>query len=220
NQLTEIPAEIGYLKNLTSLSVGNNRLTSLPDTIGLLTKLVELKANDNLLTSIPVTIAALTKLTTLSLEQNQISSLPPEIVALKSLVSIDVSHNPLDYLPAEIGRLKELRRIGCTDCPMVAIPSSGPPVLPSLKELAARTIVRLQLPILSITQPEIKDYLASAHQCSFCGGPYFETYTTHVRIVDRSGVALPLQYRLCVKHWANDQERIASLFGPRPRTAP
>ncbi|KAJ8330099.1 hypothetical protein BDV3_002682 [Batrachochytrium dendrobatidis] len=220
NRLTSIPAEIGYLKNLVILSLAHNNLTELPDTIGLLTKLVQLKANNNALASIPEAICKLSKLETLQLECNEITHVPNKIGALSNLVTIDLSNNPLELLPAEVGRLKMLRRIGTSNCPLSTTSKTGDAVLPSLKELAARTIVRFQLPILSITQPELKDYLASAQECSCCGGPYFDTYTTHVRMVERSRTSLPLEYRLCTRHWSNDADRIKSLFAPLPATAP
>ncbi|KAL2919651.1 hypothetical protein HK105_200565 [Polyrhizophydium stewartii] len=220
NNLTEIPAEIGYLKNLTMLSVAFNNLTSLPDTIGLLPKLVELRANNNQLSSLPGSIGGLSKLAVLHLESNRLRHLPTQVGVLENLVTIDVSSNPISALPAELARIKGLRQILAHDCPLDAEPSVGDQVLPSLKELAARTIVRLQLPILSITQPEIKDYLASAHECSFCAGPYFDSFTPFVRIVDRNRTALPLEYRLCIRHWSEDQDRLRALFAPRPATAP
>ncbi|KAH6561546.1 hypothetical protein BASA50_009541 [Batrachochytrium salamandrivorans] len=220
NRLTSIPAEIGYLKNLVVLSIAHNNLTTLPDTIGLLPKLVQLKANNNQLTCIPEAIYKLSKLEVLQLESNQITSLSNRIGTLTNLVTIDLSNNPIEVLPAELGRLKMLRRIGTSNCPLFTLGRTGDAVLPSLKELAARIIVRFQLPILSITQPELKDYLASANECSFCAGPYFETYTTHVRLVERSRASLPLQYRLCTKHWSNDADRIRVLFAPLPPTAP
>ncbi|TPX59940.1 hypothetical protein PhCBS80983_g02126 [Powellomyces hirtus] len=221
NSLTEIPPEIGHLKNLTNLHVSSNKLTSLPDTIGYLTKLVELLAADNQLTSVPASIGSLRKLTTLDLKKNQISVLPPELGQIKSLITLDVSKNPIAHIPAELNRLKFLRKIGLEDCPLVtefAVQETFSP--PSLKELAARVIVRQQLPILEITHSELKGYLASAKQCTFCAGPYFDAVYVRGRIVDRSEVAVPLEYRLCTPHWNTDEERLTALFCPLPDTAP
>ncbi|KAJ3277499.1 Leucine-rich repeat-containing protein 63 [Borealophlyctis nickersoniae] len=223
NDLAEIPAEIGYMKNLTSLVVSRNKLTTLPDTIGYLTKLVELKASHNQISFLPSSIGTLRKLTTLSLEQNQLTSLPPELGQVKSLVSLDVSDNPIPMIPSEVGRLKFLRRLRVENCPLltefVVEPTNSPP---SLKELAARVIVRQQLPILEITQEDVKSYLASAHACSFCGGPYFDHYTSRGKMVERTseGPKVPMEYRLCVPHWNTDDERVALMFCPLPGTAP
>ncbi|KAJ3149380.1 hypothetical protein HDU89_003742 [Geranomyces variabilis] len=221
NSITVIPPEIGHLKNLTSLHVSSNKLTSLPDTIGYLTRLVELQAADNLLTSLPASIGSLRKLTTLDLKKNQITVLPPELGQLKSLATLDVSNNPISYVPAELNRLKFLRKITLENCPLATefvVQTTFSP--PSLKELAARVIVRQQLPILEVTHSELKTYLASARQCTFCAGPYFEAVYVRGRIVERNEVGVPIEYRLCSPHWNNDEERLAALFCPLPDTAP
>ncbi|KAJ3162338.1 hypothetical protein HDU86_004818 [Geranomyces michiganensis] len=221
NSITVIPPEIGHLKNLTSLHVSSNKLTSLPDTIGYLTRLVELQAADNLLTSLPTSIGSLRKLTTLDIKKNQIKVLPPELGQIKSLVTLDVSNNPISHVPAELNRLKFLRKITLAECPLATefvVQSTFSP--PSLKELAARVIVRQQLPILEVTHSELKTYLASARQCTFCAGPYFEAVYVRGRIVERNEVGVPIEYRLCSPHWNTDEERLAALFCPLPDTAP
>ncbi|KAJ3092752.1 Leucine-rich repeat-containing protein 63 [Quaeritorhiza haematococci] len=221
NELTSIPPEIGHMKNLTTLSVAKNRLTSLPDTIGYLTKLVELKASENQLKTIPATIGTLKKLTTLSLEHNQITELPQEIGSLKTLISLDLSHNPITVLPAELGRLKFLRKLRLEECSLISefeVETTYTP--PSLKELAARVIVRQQLPILKDTQDDLKAYLASAHACSFCGGPYFSSFTRRNKMMEKNDAKVPLEYRLCIPHWNTEQERVSLLFCPLPETAP
>ncbi|KAI9095225.1 hypothetical protein DFS34DRAFT_627120 [Phlyctochytrium arcticum] len=209
------------MKNLTNLSIASNRLTSLPDTIGFLTKLVELKASDNLLDTIPASISKLQKLTTLYLDSNRITYLPSEIGQVKLLATLDLSKNPLQVVPAELNRLKFLRTLTLKRCPLkrdfAVDPTRSPP---TLKELAARVIVRQQLPILEITQDEVKSYLASAHTCTFCGGPYFEEVTIRGRIVERGDHRVPLEYRLCAPHWSTDNERLALLFCPLPNSAP
>ena len=56
NQLTELPAEIGKLTNLTELYLHANQLTELPAEIGKLTNLKRLDISDNKLTSLPAGI--------------------------------------------------------------------------------------------------------------------------------------------------------------------
>ncbi|TPX43064.1 hypothetical protein SeLEV6574_g05260 [Synchytrium endobioticum] len=222
NELTSIPAEIGYMKNLMVLSVAKNKLNSLPETIGYLTRLVELRASENQIASIPSTIGSLTKLTTLSLEVNKITNLPQEIGQLRNLINLDLSDNPLSILPAEIGRLKYLRKLRLDNCPLLAeisVDTSYNP--PSLKELTARVIVRNQLPILHVMHDALKQYLASVRTCSFCGGPYFDSYVVRGKLIDRNESKVPLEYRLCVPHWTTEQDRILQLFAcPPPPTAP
>ncbi|KAF0415885.1 L domain-like protein [Gigaspora margarita] len=221
NELTEIPAEIGYMKNLTTLDVSKNRLDFIPDTIGFLYKLQELKLSNNQLTLIPSSVGSLKKLGTLLLDDNKIIELPPEIGQIKTLVHLDVRDNPLTVLPAELGRLQQLRKLRTDGCPLktefVHQLTHSPP---TLMELAARTIVRLQVPILEDTTDHIKDYLASAKKCSFCGGPYFESYTKRGKIIDKNEQHIPLEYRLCYPHWNTEQERVSLLFCALPDTAP
>lgn len=71
NCLTEVPAEMGSLRSLTSLSLCDNQLHS-----------------------IPPTFINLRKLRSLSLHHNQLSTLPPEIVGL-NLVELSLRDNPL-----------------------------------------------------------------------------------------------------------------------------
>lgn len=196
------------MQNLQILSVARNRLIELPETIGYLAKLVELRAADNALKTLPASLGMLKKLATLSVENNQLESLPVEIGGAIALVNLDSSGNPLRILPAELSRLKFLRKLRLEDCPLATdfeYPTSNP--CPSLKELAARVIVRNQLPILQDTQEELKSYLASARSCSFCGGPYFESSVKRGKFIEKNEYRVPLEYSLCVAHWTTEQER-------------
>jgi len=92
--------------------------------------------------------------------------------------------------------------------------------IPSLKELAARVIVREQLQILNTTSQSCIAYLSSASQCSFCQGPYFDTFHRRFRFIEKNDVDIPLEYRLCVSHWVTEEERITQIFCPTPETAP
>ena len=69
--MTEIPADVGQLWELTSLVLC-----------------------DNLLQSLPSTLKNLHKLRSLSLHNNQLSTLPTEIVSL-NLVELSLRNNPL-----------------------------------------------------------------------------------------------------------------------------
>lgn len=219
--MVEIPAEIGYMKNLQTLDVSKNRLEFIPDTIGFLHKLVELKLSDNNLTSIPSSIGSLKKLGTLLLDNNKITEIPPEISQIKTLVNLDVRENPITVLPAELGRLQYLRKLRTDGCPLTTeFVHQLVHTPPTLMELAARTIVRHQIPILENTTQHIKDYLASAKKCSFCGGPYFESYVKRGKIIDKNDHHIPLEYRLCSPHWNTEKERVSLLFCALPDTAP
>src|SRR5690606_31772996 len=118
-----------------------------------------LKLSDNQLVSLPSTIGYLTKLATLTLNNNKIIELPPEIGQIKSLVNLDLADNPIKVLPAELGRLRYLRKLCLDGCPLVKkFVHEHVHSPPSLFELAARTIVRQQLPIVNSLQQDIKCY--------------------------------------------------------------
>lgn len=71
NCLTEIPADIGYLGNLSALSLCDNQLQTLPPTL-----------------------LNLQRLKSLALHNNLIAVLPPQIIAL-DLVELSLRNNPL-----------------------------------------------------------------------------------------------------------------------------
>ena len=100
--LTELPAEVFQLTNLTSLDLFGNELSSLPPEIVQLTNLTNLHLFFNQFSSLPTEIFQLTNLTELYLSGNQLSSLPPEIVQLSKLKMLWVDDNPLVSPPIEI----------------------------------------------------------------------------------------------------------------------
>jgi len=79
NQLSELPAEIGQLVNLTTLDLSRNQLSELPIEIGQLVNLTTLHLSGNKLSVLPVEVTQLVNLTTLDLEENPLKSPPLEI---------------------------------------------------------------------------------------------------------------------------------------------
>ncbi|KAF8924509.1 hypothetical protein BGZ58_001720, partial [Dissophora ornata] len=221
NELSRIPAEIGFLRNLTLLDLSKNRLTHLPESIIHLTKLVELKLSMNQLTSIPAGIGGLTKLAVLSLDNNLLESIPSQIGLIKGLVNLDLSDNPITVLPAEVGKLQFLRRLKLERCPLVEEFSHSPlHSPPTLLELAARVIVRHDVPMPTMLLPHLKNYIKSARPCTFCDGPYIDSYVKRGKIIEKNEVHIPLEYTLCQPHWNTELERIKLLFCKRPITSP
>ncbi|KAG0012221.1 hypothetical protein BGZ80_000114 [Entomortierella chlamydospora] len=216
-----IPAEIGFLRNLTLLDLSKNNLTNLPETITYLTKLVDLKLSCNQLESIPAGIGGLTKLAALSLDNNKLESIPPQIGLIKGLVSLDLSENPITVLPAEVGKLQFLRRLKLDQCPLIEEFSHSPlHSPPTLLELAARVIVRHDVPVPPMIVPHLKEYIKSAGTCSFCDGPYFDSWVKRGKMIEKNDIIIPLEYTLCQPHWNTEQERIKLLFCKRPITSP
>ncbi|KAJ3256932.1 hypothetical protein HK103_005050 [Boothiomyces macroporosus] len=221
NSLTEIPDSIGYMRNLTNLSLANNKIVALPDTLGYLEKLTELTVSNNELVYIPCSIGLLKNLTTLSLQRNRLKELPAEIGKLKKLEMIDVSNNPLEVLPAETSRIFSLKLVRTNECPLLdTVPLPQPPKVLSLKEITARYIVRNQIPVNYLVHDQLQKYLTSSHECTFCKGPYFEQYESRIRIITRNNKPIPIESRLCIDHYDNELKRIEKLFSTVPATAP
>ncbi len=138
NQLTALPPEIGQLTQLEELDVGGNQLSSLPPEIGQLTQLKGLYVSSNQLTALPPEIGQLTQLEELNVDGNMLTALPPEIGQLAQLKELDVEGNQLTSLPPEIGLLADGLRGIDTDHDDPAQPRldlSGNPLKPPLDEL-------------------------------------------------------------------------------------
>ena len=73
NKLTELPAEIGDLKELRVLSVRDNQLVALPTSIQRMTILEELYLHENKLTELPAEIGDLRELRELSVGHNPLT---------------------------------------------------------------------------------------------------------------------------------------------------
>ena len=138
------------------------------------------------------------------------------------MVTLDVRSNQLVSVPAEICNIKTLQKILLNNCPLIyssCVPSLTKEI-PSLKELASRIIIRRNIPISENLSDELKFYLGSVHQCSFCHGPYFETYEKRNQLIRRNEINIPLEYRLCISHWTSEEERIKVFFSKLPYTSP
>ena len=120
--ITELPPEIGKLKNLRILVLSFNRLTKLPSEIGKLVNLQELDVRANKLVILPSEIGELVKLQNLYLSNNELITLTPEIGKLKSLRGLDLRGNEITVLPPEIGYLTELRGVKLSDNELSDLP--------------------------------------------------------------------------------------------------
>ena len=107
NQLTDIPAELGYLYKLTYLVLCDNRLQSLPPTLSNLRKLRSLSLHNNLLQTLPQELVSL-NLVELSLRNN------PLVVRFVQ----ELSFNPPSLMELA-GRVIKIERVkyGKTDLP-------------------------------------------------------------------------------------------------------
>ena len=122
-QLTELPAEIGKLTNLKKLDLINTQLTELPAEIGKLTNLTRLYLTNTQLTKLPAEIGKLTSLTRLYLTNTQLARVPAEIGKLTNLTKLYLNYTQLTELPAEIGKLTNLTELDLTDTQLTGLPA-------------------------------------------------------------------------------------------------
>ncbi len=146
--LSELPPEIGQLKNLKYLSIAGNELSSLPPEIGQLTNLENLILNENQLTSLPPEIGQLTNLEVLRLDRNQLTELPPEIGLLTKLKMLLLGSNQHTELPPEIGQLTSLTSLSSINGSLTSLP----PEIGQLRNLTELQLFNNQLTSLP---PEI-----------------------------------------------------------------
>lgn len=81
NRIQQIPAEIGQLTALRALNLaGNKNICQIPPEIGGCTSLEELDMSDNCITHIPVEVALLGRLRELVLDSNRIAAVPSKVL--------------------------------------------------------------------------------------------------------------------------------------------
>lgn len=123
NRLTRLPSEIGQLRILKSLNLGDNQLISLPSEIGDLHSLQKLFLQGNHLTNLPAEVGQLHDLQELNLSHNQLISLPSKIGGLRNLQKLSLQDNQLTSLPSEIGELSSLQKLFLQDNQLTGLPS-------------------------------------------------------------------------------------------------
>ncbi|ORZ15808.1 hypothetical protein BCR42DRAFT_415937 [Absidia repens] len=232
NQLETLPDTIGHLTKLIELDVSHNQLNTLTPCIAYLKKLQVLAASHNLIHELPVHLAiGLKGLTILDLSHNVISVLPAEITQLHFLRRLLLDGCPLvDPSATATTATASSSSLAATYSAGRTSRTQKPPCYsqlhspPSLLEQCARTIVRdtrhhsyyqqrfTQLPY------HLVSYLYSAIPCTLCQGPYFDTYVTRGRLVERTGRWIPVEYRLCRAHFTNENDRLLCMFSSEGAT--
>jgi hypothetical protein len=217
--LQTLPPEIGQLKRLVVLDLAQNSLESLPTTVGRLGHLQELNLSQNKLDHVPSCVSTLTKLQILLLDYNRVRELPGELSRLTQLVQLSISGNPIKILPVEISRLEDLQKLQLDGCPIARnIKSTSLQQAMSLQEICARTIVRRNVCIDADTPPHLITYISLFQTCSFCHGPYYDSFVKRGIYSDRGeGQILSLEFRLCSEHWFDDRSRILAMFSQTPK---
>lgn len=85
NQITSLPTEVSYLKNIKILSLHSNNLTTIPIEIVELRKLKKLLLSGNKIKFFPEGFNSLNELEILTIDNNLFDKLPEEIIDLTSL---------------------------------------------------------------------------------------------------------------------------------------
>ena len=116
-RLTSLPAEIGNLQYLKQAHIYGNSFKTFPDCLTKLRNLEELHYTSNQTETLSENFGRLTKLTNLGLRDNKLSHLPYSIGQLSNLNFLDVSQNQLAELPESIGSLTQL--ISCDTYPLL-----------------------------------------------------------------------------------------------------
>jgi Leucine-rich repeat (LRR) protein len=99
--IKEIPKEIKYLTQLTSLQLYYNQIKEIPIEIQFLTKLIFLDLAINKIKNIPKEIQFLTQLTELNLYNNLIKEIHNEIHFLPQLIHLSLGKNQFKKIPNE-----------------------------------------------------------------------------------------------------------------------
>ncbi|KAI7906717.1 uncharacterized protein BX663DRAFT_403067, partial [Cokeromyces recurvatus] len=226
NQLCDIPESIGFLYQLEILVLSHNQIQSIPDTIGLLSQLYELDLSYNQIQQLTPFTSQLKSLHVFDISHNRLVTLTSRIGEIQTLASLDISYNnQLNYLPAEIIQLPSLRRLDLDGCVSFSLHHHHHHHLkhdpPSLLETCARYIVRNEDQFVSNDSHSIQskittrlfNYLCQYERCSHCHLPYFESYISKIRWIERNETMwIPIEYRLCSAHWIDERDRLYTTF--------
>eukprot|EP01101_Sappina_pedata_P008174 TRINITY_DN4489_c0_g1_i1.p1 TRINITY_DN4489_c0_g1~~TRINITY_DN4489_c0_g1_i1.p1 ORF type:complete len:806 (+),score=282.62 TRINITY_DN4489_c0_g1_i1:132-2420(+) len=137
NEISELPNEIGSLRNMTALSLEGNKICQLPFTFGSCVKLERLNLNFNGLSSLPDSVfgddtlghneestVGLFKLSELRLNSNQFEEIPEDLFLLSSLKIIDFTSNSISVLPSDFELLFELTELLLSNNSIGNVPES------------------------------------------------------------------------------------------------
>lgn len=116
NELTQLPAEIGDMANVTVIFAKENRLSELPDEITLLKDLKAIYLDKNVIETFPPQFFKFAQfirpnLIKIGLSSNKIKVLPDNIgdLAPLGIYHFNLANNELEEVPSSIGELKGLR---------------------------------------------------------------------------------------------------------------
>jgi Leucine-rich repeat (LRR) protein len=113
---------VGYLQQLTDITITNCRLAACPDSLGSLANLVNLDLTSNDLAELPESLARLQRLETLVLQGNRLKSPPSWLGQLTALRVLDLAKNGLREFPRQVLELTRLEQLDLRDNEITAVP--------------------------------------------------------------------------------------------------
>lgn len=186
NSLTDLPSDIGELRNLKTIRLNYNQLDKIPRALASLAKLSTLDLGGNRILQTDQTLGRLTSLRDLDLSGNGLQRLDPSIGKLKELQRLVLENNQLTSLPEAIGDLMHLQKLDVGSNYLEKLPDSlGPsgarkeaekqkPV-PPLKELSAKhNYLKTVPPSLGRTH--------TLRKIDLEGNPLQESYANHYEV--------------------------------------
>jgi hypothetical protein len=111
-EMKQLPAEIGFFRNLGIVELHGIGLENLGSGIQYLSKLRSLSTKNNRVEYLPESIGLLKKLRSLNLHDNLLKKLPDSLQELEELELLQLSKNPaLQELPTWLFRLPSLKKL-------------------------------------------------------------------------------------------------------------
>ncbi|KAI8091686.1 hypothetical protein BDF21DRAFT_332150 [Thamnidium elegans] len=213
NKLVKLPSSLDQLKHLNHLNISHNRLTHLPSSIYSLCKLTHLDMSFNPFTRVSANLARLIDLNLLDLSSTDIIFIPAELLSLtmttirfenclKLTEELDqtLHHNPPSLLE---------------NCARQIIQPILFDLIQGKKKKKSKQ--QQQQPRFQQLPKHMIHYLSRPKACSTCGGPYFKSFVSRYRIIQRQDESwIPIEYKLCSAHWNNEKDRILTLFSEAP----
>lgn len=148
--LTSIPNELKYFKNLKKLNLSDNAIASLPESFRKLTKLESLNLSHNKLTSIPM--FSLDNLVFLDLSHNKITEMDSvSLMSVKNVQILNLNNNKIAEIPTFIQQLKNLRQLSLNRNQLTQLP----PVLHRLRQLEVLSLERNRITKLPKMPPNL-----------------------------------------------------------------
>lgn len=219
NYIYKIPPSIRNLQNLKTLVLYRNQLRNLPDEICDLKNLLVLDVSYNFLEDLPQNFNSLKLLNHLNLENNCFEKLPVIISKLQSLKTLNILNNNFKTIPLEILKMPFLMEFFTNVSNHIEenFQQNGEF---SLKEICSRNLIRNNLKVSKYIDKPLIKYLSDVEECGFCGGPLFEYYFDVYTMQYWEGSFLPINYKICKKHYSTHEKRIYTLFSREHKTIP